>query len=107
MGPLHSSPVCEVLLTSMVQDLFLIAQKSDDPQLQNYAAWALALLRHSLWSKEGDGQKDGPSLHAASQTFSEDTVVMKLCFWLINLNHPMAVPEVIASFKLVYRPDHG
>lgn len=104
MGPLHSSPVCEVSLTSMVQDLFLIAQNPEDPQLQNCATWALSLLQQSLWSKEVlnievDHQKDNSSSFAASQAFSDDTVVMKLCFWLMNVNHPMAVPEVIASFN--------
>ncbi|XP_031384334.1 protein RST1 isoform X2 [Punica granatum] len=98
MGPLHSSPVCEVPLTSMLQEIFLVAQNSEDRQLQHYAAWALSLLRHSLWSKEvlnsqGYNLHENSSSRAASQTFSNDSVVMKLSLWLINLDHTAAAPQ--------------
>ncbi|KAK4774399.1 hypothetical protein SAY86_009334 [Trapa natans] len=98
MDLLHSSSVSEVSLTSITQDLFLTAQNLEDPQLQNYAAWALSLLRQSLWSEgvlniEDDHQKDNSRPSTASQIFSDDNLVMKLCNWLITVNHPTEVPE--------------
>ncbi|KAM5581749.1 hypothetical protein ABKV19_010801 [Rosa sericea] len=52
MGPLLSNPACERHLTSLMQDIFLVAQKSDDHQLQQYAAWAASFLRNHLLSKD-------------------------------------------------------
>ncbi|CAK7328106.1 unnamed protein product [Dovyalis caffra] len=52
LGPLLSSPICEPFLTTLVQEIFLIAQNSDDLQMQQNAAWAVSFLRNGLWSKE-------------------------------------------------------
>lgn len=87
---LLSSPVCEPLLTSSMQEMFLAAQHSDDNQLQQYSAWALSFLRHSLWSKEvkldDHAQIDTTVPEVVAQSFSNDSVVMKLCSWLTNVN---------------------
>lgn len=87
---LLSSPVCEPLLISSMQEMFLVAQHSDDNQLQQYSAWALSFLRHSLWSKEvkldDHVQTDTTVSEVISQSFSNDSVVMKLCSWLTNVN---------------------
>ncbi|XP_048128123.1 protein RST1 [Rhodamnia argentea] len=87
---LLSSPVCEPLLTSSMQEIFLVAQQSDDNELQHYSAWALSFLRHSLWSKEvkvdDHVQTDTTVSEVVSQNFSNDSVVMKLCSWLTNVN---------------------
>ncbi|XP_057481675.1 protein RST1 isoform X1 [Actinidia eriantha] len=93
MGPLLSSPVLDPQLTSLIQEMFLVAQNSNDHQLQQYAAWAISFLRHRLWFREGQnvdsslpidaaGQKSGP------QSFSKDTIVMELSLWLMHLNYP-------------------
>lgn len=90
-GPLLSSPVCEQYLTSLVQEIFLVAQNSDDHQLQHNAAWAVSFLRNHLWSKEvpnvdiGD-ETDMGGLRSVSQSFAENSVVMKLSSWLMYLN---------------------
>lgn len=90
MRALLSSPVCEPLLTSSMQEMFLVAQHSVDNQLQQYSAWALSFLRHSLWSKEVNLddhiQTDTTVSEVASQSFSNDSIVMKLCSWLTNVN---------------------
>ncbi|XP_056169713.1 protein RST1 isoform X2 [Syzygium oleosum] len=87
---LLSSPVCEPLLTSSMQEMFLAAQHSDDNQLQQYSAWALSFLRHSLWSKEvkldDHAHIDTTVPEVVAQSFSNDSVVMKLCLWLTNVN---------------------
>ncbi|KAL3753446.1 hypothetical protein ACJRO7_000791 [Eucalyptus globulus] len=76
MRALLSSPVCEPLLTSSMQEMFLVAQHSEDNQLQQYSAWALSFLRHSLWSKEVNSddhiQTDTTVSEVASQSFSND-----------------------------------
>ncbi|KAF8037585.1 hypothetical protein BT93_B0463 [Corymbia citriodora subsp. variegata] len=90
MRALLSSPVCEPLLTSSMQEMFLVAQHSEDNQLQQYSAWALSFLRHSLWSKEvnldDNIQIDTTVSEVASQSFPHDSVVMRLCSWLMNVN---------------------
>lgn len=90
-GPLLSSPVCEPNLTSLMQEIFLVAQNSDGHQLQQYAAWAVSFLRHHLWYKEPLNIDNGIKTSEAgsksvSQTFSEDSVVMRLCLWLMHLD---------------------
>ncbi|KAL5572771.1 hypothetical protein UlMin_022368 [Ulmus minor] len=90
-GPLLSSPVCEPHLTSLVQEIFLIAQNSDDHQLQQYSAWAVSILRNNLWSKEllntDTGIKtDIAGTEAVSQSFADDSAVMRLSSWLMHLN---------------------
>lgn len=93
MGSLLSSPVVEPQLTSMIQEMFLVAQNSDDIQLQHYASWAVSFLRDHLFSKEDknvdvgaasktDGQK------FTSQNFPEDALVMKLSLWLLHQKYP-------------------
>lgn len=90
IGPLLSSPNCEPHLTSLTQEIFLIAQNSDDHQLQQYAAWAVSLLRIQLWSKENlnldVGIKTDIAGSESSQNFADDNAVMKLSSWLMHLN---------------------
>ncbi|GFZ19040.1 ARM repeat superfamily protein [Actinidia rufa] len=101
LGPLLSSPVLDPQLTSLIQEMFLVAQNSNDHQLQQYAAWAISFLRHRLWFREGQnvdsslpidaaGQKSGP------QSFSKDTIVMELSLWLMHLNYPRKEYFVLA-----------
>ncbi|KAG2383824.1 Protein RST1 Protein RESURRECTION 1 [Vigna angularis] len=83
VGPLLSSSDFEPYLTSLVQELFLVAQNSDNQQLQQFASWVLAFLRHHLWSKEllgvdSDGSVAETSSKSVSHSFSEDNVVLKL-----------------------------
>ncbi|CBI34876.3 unnamed protein product, partial [Vitis vinifera] len=79
MGPLLSSPACEPHLASLMQEIFLVAQNSDDHQQQQYAAWAISFLRHRF--------------------FSEDSTVMKLSLWLMQLNY--SGPGVISHVNTV------
>ncbi|KAF7819538.1 protein RST1 isoform X1 [Senna tora] len=91
MGPLLISSVYESNLTSLVQEMFLLAQNSDDHQLQQFASWILSFLQHHLRSKElldVDGDNAGETnLKSASQSFSEDNVVLKLSLWLMDLKY--------------------
>nr|GMD00241.1 protein RST1 isoform X1 [Ipomoea batatas] len=48
----HCSQVQWSLMTSLVQEGFLVAQNPDADQLQQYAAWAAIFLRHSLQLQE-------------------------------------------------------
>lgn len=78
-------------MTSLIQEIFLVAQNSDDPQLQQYAAWAVSFLRHSMFSRELSNEEsvvnnDPRDLKAQSQSFSEDSVVMKLSSWLMQMS---------------------
>ncbi|KAJ0711363.1 hypothetical protein HanOQP8_Chr09g0323011 [Helianthus annuus] len=84
-GPLFSNSVMELSLTSLIQDIFLVAQNSDDNQLQHYASWAVSFLRHYIWSSDLHNE-DRSKPNSASQPFPEDSVVMKLSLWLMNLN---------------------
>ncbi|CAB4305648.1 unnamed protein product [Prunus armeniaca] len=91
MGPLLSSPTCEQHLTSLMQDIFLVAQNSDDHQLQQYAAWAVSFLRNHLFSKEvcnfdNSINSDGGGSKSVSQSFADDSSVLKLSSWLMHLN---------------------
>ncbi|XP_010248610.1 PREDICTED: protein RST1 [Nelumbo nucifera] len=90
-GPILSCPVCEPLSTSYMQELFLVAQDSKDQQLRRHAAWALSFLRHQWWSKEFQAVKDSPQSNLndhmpVSQSFSEDSTVLKLSMWLLDLD---------------------
>ncbi|KAL8153890.1 hypothetical protein V2J09_011650 [Rumex salicifolius] len=94
-GSLLSSLSFEPLLTSMMQDIFLVAQSSEDNQLQQYASWAASLFRHYLHSRElenydANHKNDIASHKATSHSFPEDSAVMKLSLWLINLDHSMS-----------------
>lgn len=92
MGPLLSSPFCEPHLTTLVQEIFLIAQNSDDLKMQQNAAWAVSFLRNGLWSKEflnaeSNDQTDVVDSKTISHNFPEDNLVMKLTIWLMHLNN--------------------
>ena len=74
-----------------MQDIFLVAQNSDEHQLQQYAAWAVSFLRHHMWSKELLNSADSIKTNVAgsnpvSQSFSDDNVVMRLSLWLMHLS---------------------
>lgn len=91
-GPLLSSPVFELQLTTLMQEIFLVAQNSDDHELQHNAAWTVSFLRSHLWS----WSKEVPNKDAANETemagsksvsqIAENSVVMKLSSWLMHLN---------------------
>lgn len=91
-GSLLSSPVLEAESTSIFQEIFLFAQNSDDPQSQQYAAWAISVLRHSVFSQEhtseeGSEHNDSSAPKSVSQGVAEDTIVMKLSLWLMQINY--------------------
>lgn len=106
IGPLLSSPIGESHLTSLMQEIFLIAQNSDDRQLQQYAAWAVSFLRSQLWSKENlnldVGFKTEMDGSKSSQNFADDSAVMKLSSWLfhVNISEVSRLLEVIIWFAL-------
>lgn len=92
MGPLFSSPICESHLTALIQEIFLVAQNSDDLQMKHIAAWAVSFLRNFLWSKElldvDNGiQTDVANSKTVSRGFSNDSLVMKLSLWLMHLHY--------------------
>ncbi|KAJ9135366.1 hypothetical protein P3X46_032557 [Hevea brasiliensis] len=92
LGPLLSSPICESHLTALIQEIFLVAQNSDDLQMKQIAAWAVSFLRNLLWSKElldvdNSVQTDVANSKMVSRSFSEDSLVMKLSLWLMHLNY--------------------
>ncbi|XP_022852857.1 protein RST1-like [Olea europaea var. sylvestris] len=94
-GSLIRNPDLEPEVTSLIQEIFLVAQNSDDPQLQQYAAWAVSFLRHSMFSRELSNEEsvvnnDPRDLKAQSQSFSEDSVVMKLSSWLMQMSSQVA-----------------
>lgn len=90
-GPILSSAVCEPLCTSLIQEMFVIAQDSKNQQIQKYAAWAVSFLRHRWWSKNFqslDVSKSNPEEpNSVSQNISEDSTAWKLCIWLMDLNY--------------------
>ncbi|CAI0456219.1 unnamed protein product [Linum tenue] len=91
LGPLLSSPVCEANLTSLVQEMFLVAQNPNDLLMQQNAAWALSFLRNHLWSQESKNiepteQSDVDDSRRVSNSFPEDSLVLTLSMWLLNLN---------------------
>ncbi|CAN0875160.1 Protein RST1 [Linum grandiflorum] len=92
LGPLVSSPVCEPNVTSLVQEIFLVAQNSNDLMMQQDATWALSFLRNHLWSREvknndSTGQSDIVDSRTISHGFPDDSLVVKLSVWLLNLNY--------------------
>ncbi|XP_021298973.1 protein RST1 isoform X2 [Herrania umbratica] len=91
-GPILVNPACEEHSTSLMQEIFLMAQNPDDHQLQQYAAWAVSFLRHRLWSREIFNSANGTQSESAgsksvSQGVPEDSAVMKLGLWLKSFNH--------------------
>ncbi|CAH9123168.1 unnamed protein product [Cuscuta epithymum] len=92
-APLLSNPAMEPDLTSMLQEIFLLAQTSDTDKLKQYAAWAVSFLRHSLQRQEHHHTKETTPVSDAdmkntSHTFTEDSTVLKLSLWLMNLKCP-------------------
>ncbi|PNY07220.1 hypothetical protein L195_g003707, partial [Trifolium pratense] len=92
MGPLLSSSVIEPYLTSLVQEMFLVAQNSDNHQLQQFASWVLAFLRHHIWSKEllgvdGDSNVGETNSKPVSHNFPDDSVVLNLSLWLMEFKY--------------------
>ncbi|CAN1347183.1 Protein RST1 [Linum perenne] len=95
VSPLVSSPACETNVTSLVQELFLVAQNSSDLIMQQNAAWALSFLRNHLWSHEtktidSTGHHDSDDSRRISQSFPDDSLVVKLSMWLLTLNYAEA-----------------
>ncbi|XP_075090741.1 protein RST1 isoform X2 [Nicotiana tabacum] len=91
-SPLITNAVLEPELTSLVQEIFLVAQNSDAHQLQQHAAWAISFLRQHLWFKEpqndeSTAENDSAGLKTALHSFPEDSTVMKLSLWLMHLNY--------------------
>ncbi|RDX62949.1 Protein RST1, partial [Mucuna pruriens] len=113
MRPLLSSSDFEPYLTSLVQEMFLVAQNSDNHQLQQFASWVLAFLRHHLWSKEHLGVDTDRSVaeinsKSVSRSFSEDNVVLKLSLWLMDFKYTepgtiVHVSTVIAVLRCLSR----
>ncbi|KZV19360.1 hypothetical protein F511_25095 [Dorcoceras hygrometricum] len=92
LGPLLSNLVLEQELITLIQEIFLVAQNSDDPRLQHYASWALAFLRHSVFAEETSyGEIAVHSQSGVHKSIplgvAEDSLVMKLSLWLINVNY--------------------
>ncbi|KAG6524249.1 hypothetical protein ZIOFF_014155 [Zingiber officinale] len=96
-GPVLSSPACEILATSMVQEIFLIAKDSSDLQIKKYAAWALSLLRCRLRSSELPNLSCSQNISTSSnsQTFEEESLVWRLCMWLRDINKIKEEGEVV------------
>ncbi|KAF3786721.1 RST1 protein [Nymphaea thermarum] len=85
--PLLASPLSESLCTPLVQEIFLVVQDPKDQKLQNHSAWALSLLRHKLMSKDLDtGYGFSVQSNLPSQNFAEDSIVLRLSLWLMNLD---------------------
>ncbi|KAK3033054.1 hypothetical protein RJ639_035680 [Escallonia herrerae] len=92
MGPLISSAAMEPDLTSSIQEMFLVAQNAADHQLQHLAAWTISFLTRRLCFRERqyeDSNIQGGTggSKSISQGFSQDSMIMKLCLWLLHLNH--------------------
>ncbi|RAL46892.1 hypothetical protein DM860_005171 [Cuscuta australis] len=89
-GPLLSNPALEPYLTSMVQEIFLLAQNSDTDQLKQYAAWAVSFLWHSLHFQEPHNKETtvgDEDIKNVSHSFPEDSTVLRLSLWLKNLQY--------------------
>ncbi|KAK8631468.1 hypothetical protein V6N13_028254 [Hibiscus sabdariffa] len=90
-GPILASPACEEHSTSLMQEIFLVAQNSDDKHLQQYAAWAVSFLRNRLWSREISNSASGTQSESVGSKsilhgVPEDSAVMKLALWLKSFN---------------------
>ncbi|GMH24227.1 hypothetical protein Nepgr_026070 [Nepenthes gracilis] len=92
MCPLLESSAFVPLLVSLIQDMFLGAQNSDNHQLRHYAAWAVSFLRHHFWSRDGHNytnshKNDSVSCKPVSQKFPEDSSIMQLSLWLMHFDY--------------------
>ncbi|GAB2284260.1 hypothetical protein Dimus_018726 [Dionaea muscipula] len=83
MGPLLSNPSLEMDLTLLLQDIFLLAQNSDDKKMRECATWALCFLGHDKGI-----QKNETAVFSAS--VSEDSTLFKLSLWLARLDYSEA-----------------
>lgn len=100
MGHLLSNPTLELEVASLVQEIFLIAQNSDDHQLREFAAWAFSFLRHSVWlrpleNEENTSEKDLVGSKPVPQNIPEDSMVFKLSLWLMHLNPEVCLSNVV------------
>ncbi|KAK6155216.1 hypothetical protein DH2020_009464 [Rehmannia glutinosa] len=83
-----SNHVVEAELTLLVQEIFLLAQNTDDSQSQHHAAWTVSFLRHFVFSRERANEEGDPGVtKSVSQGFAEDSIVMKLSAWLMQMNY--------------------
>lgn len=75
---------------ALVQDIFLVAQNSDDLQLQQYATWTVSFLRHFVFSREivnsGGSVHNDVIVPKSVQGVAEDSLVMKLSKCLLVMN---------------------
>lgn len=72
--------------------MFLVAQNSDNHQLQQFASWVLAFLRHHVWSKQllgvdGDTNVAETNSKSLPHNFPDDSVVLKLSLWLMEFKY--------------------
>lgn len=84
VGPFLLNSVLEPVITSLVQEVFLMAKNSDEKQTQQFAAWAISFLGHR--QKEAQFETDAVSSVSGSQNFPEDSTVLKLSLWLMSLS---------------------
>lgn len=91
LGPLLANDVLETEFTAVIQEIFLVAQNSNDPQLQHYASWMVSFLRHFVFSREHANEEsavhDSGVSKSVSHGFSEDSIVLKLSTWLMQMNY--------------------
>ncbi|GAB2229778.1 hypothetical protein Drorol1_Dr00014033 [Drosera rotundifolia] len=92
VGPLLSNPDLEANITSLVQDMFLLAQNSDDREMRECATWALCFLGRLFWPQETHTHKSirqtgSAEYKSTSADVSEDSVVFKLSLWLAQLDY--------------------
>ena len=91
LGPLLSNQVLETESTSLIQEMFVVAQNSEDPQLQHYAAWSISFLRHFFFSRAPSNEESPVPAHndseCASHEFPEHSMTMKLSSWLMQINY--------------------
>lgn len=94
-GPILKGSLYEAYLTSLVQEMFLLAQNSEDNQRRQFSSWALSFLQQHLLFKEHldvDAHRKAAetNLKYASQSFSEDSVVLQLSLWLTDLKNEVS-----------------
>ncbi|XP_068651513.1 protein RST1 [Aristolochia californica] len=106
-GPLLSNPILEQYCTSLMQEMFLVAQDSEDQQIQRYAAWAVAFLRSRWWSKEFQSVSvshgEAVELKSTSQSFGEGNIVWQLSLWLMDLNSETGIVPHVNTVTTVLR----
>ena len=104
-GPLLSNPFFEPELTSLVREIFHIAQSSDNNQLQQFAAWGISFLGHCSWfrppQKENTFEED--AVGSVSQRLPKDSLVIKVSLWLMHLDPEVChfMPCLISYFPYI------